>query len=65
MMNDKVKLLETKRDKNLAAFQAALREIEDPDFGKRQLAIAKYQKSRYDAFIKVGFTPEQAIQLLA
>lgn len=26
--------------------------------------VAEYQKERYDSFIEVGFTPEQAMQLI-
>lgn len=51
--------------KRRAAFAELARLLgEDCDrFAMEQAVLARYQKARFDAYVKAGFTPEQAIQL--
>jgi len=47
------------------AMKQAVRELKSalPEFIQYQLLIAEITKAKYDALLKQGFTPEQALEL--
>lgn len=60
-MSDNIKLMDTKPDETLGKLEKLKREM--PHLDAQMEAIAKIRKASYDAHIKAGFTPEQALYL--
>ena len=61
-MTDKIHQLPTKPDAILAAGEELRRKL--PALIENATMIAKLKRAHYNAYLKEGFTPEQAIELI-
>lgn len=59
--NSILRTIETKKDKDLAIMQLMRREL--PAHAEKTKLFAQYKKISFDAYVKEGFTPEQALEL--